>query len=1114
MFTQTGRISLQGVRRLTGKKYSLYRLLLAIGLMGPVASLAQLSTGDDFNRGFEDGNTTNWLTLATSIGSWTVNGTAPRTGGFSAIVTTNVPSTGGHYIRNSAQVVNIPNNNYLHVLVWSRRGSNSNARMQVGSRLGTFDGYSGTVTPGTTYARYTHARQNTTGSTQPAIPHFRTFSNSATATIDVYYDDVVIYTSNSNTTDINKPNAPTCFAASNMGPTGIGLTWSNNSDNTATGATGVQGTLILRTTNTAAALPSLNDQATYTTSTLPEDGVRVLTNGWTVIGNVGPSETTFFDNTVTAGVTYRYTVVHYDLALNYSSSATAVNATASIPATAPRISQSVVNLTRPTGGTFQPGDSVEIRVTVDYASSTPIYNTKARIYVDPNLTYKNNSMRVKDNKGFNFSDPTPPSASPCGTAYTGASGNISGLTDVGGDDMGIYNSLDRYADIMLGEKPTLTSIAALEAGSANRWGGRIIGSSSATTIPSYYNGRSIVVASIVVIIPTTAAVGSVFDITSTTFYSYAENAPASMLMQYNINATENNDLFTQIVVSDPALPSSYSTRGANLFTAFNNGTFGGGTNIDGPGSLSSSALTRVVIATNNPGDGRYSISKNTAGNQAQTSNAIAINHADRVFTHWYIGGDHTGTNDAVGNPAVATADSGGYMLIVNADYVPTRVVEETITGLCPGTFYNFKAWFKNICPSCGVNSNLGSNIRDDNNGVPNSATDPRRQGVKPSLTFDVNKQAYYTTGPIDTSDGWIQKQFVFATGASSGDFTFSIRNNAPGGDGNDWAIDDISIITRGPSASVNVDADPVIDPEPSTFCIGQRFQILGNWIESTGSFTQYDSYQFQWAYGPNGPWNAITPVLELPTPNDPYNPTNGRIDSAITSSFNDANREVYFRIVVSTQPSNISLADAAPCQVTAYNSSMIQIGSCVLPIKLLRFKAASYGQQVLLNWASADIERLQYFIVERSTNGVDFVPVEKINPNSFVSKYQYQFTDLPQSNADRLWYRLKMVHQNNEITYSGIEMVGWKKAAISLSIQPNPAKDMIQLNWSGVKQNQKVNLSIINATGNIVHTETITIQNGPTQQLRLPASIAPGLYFLQVEDNVNGFKQSIKLNKL
>ncbi|WP_416439854.1 T9SS type A sorting domain-containing protein [Phnomibacter sp. MR] len=1113
MFTQTGRTPLPAgaLCHNTGKKYSLFALLLAIGLFGQLAVFAQLNTGDQNNRGFEDGPTsTNWIGSGT--GSWLINDVAPRTGVNAAFITTN--HTGGYYLRNSTQTLSVLNTQYLHVIAWARRGSNTNARIQVGSRFNSNDVYGTTSSLTTTYQRFTTNRLNNLGSTQTAIPHLRSFTNSGGTSVEVYFDDIVIYTSANSTTDVTKPNAASCFQVSSYSSSGIGLSWTNGSD-PGTNPTGLRGTLILRTINTSAPTPSLNDQATYTNTNIATDGVTVLPSvtlppglpdNWTVIGNVANTTTSFTDNTATLGVNYRYAIVHYDLALNYSTATV-------LDVSTPRISQSVANLTRPSGGTFQPGDSVEIKVTVDYAVATPIYNVKTRIYVDPNLTYKSNSMRVKDNKGFNFSDPTAPSASCSGTAYTGATGNISGLLDGPLTDMGVYNAIGRYADIMLGERPTASTITSLETGIGNKWGGRIIGRGN-TTIPSYYNVRSIVVASIVVIIPSSAAIGEIYNISSSTFYSYTENATAAQLLSFNVNSTENPDLFTQIVVSDPTLPASYTSRGANLFTAFSNGTFGEGTNIEGPGVLSSSALEKIPIATGAPGDGYYAIAKNSAGNQLQTSEAVAINSGDRVFTHWYIAGDHTGTNDAIGNVAAHRDSTRGYMLIVNSDYVPTRVVEQTISGLCPGTFYNFKAWFKNVCPSCGVNSNLSSNIRDAGSGVPNSATDPRRQGVKPSLTFDVNNQAYYTTGPIDISDGWIQKQFVFATGASSGDFTFSIRNNAPGGDGNDWAIDDISIITRGPSASVNVDADPVIDPEPTAFCIGQRFQVLGNWIESTGSFSQYDAYQFQWAYNSNGPWNAIGPVMELTTPNDPFNPANGRIDSIISDQFTDANREVYFRVVIATQPSNISLADAAPCQVTAYNSSVIRIGTCVLPIKLLRFKAASFGQQVLLNWASADIDRLQHFIIERSTNGVDFTPVSTVDPKSYVRQYQYQLTDLPNTNADQLWYRLKMVHMNNEITYSAIEMVGWKKSVVSLNIQPNPARDVVQLNWSGVKPNQKMKLSISNATGTIIHTQSITIQQGPTQQLRLPANMSAGLYFVHVEDNVSGFKQSIKLNKL
>jgi hypothetical protein len=216
---------------------------------------------------------------------------------------------------------------------------------------------------------------------------------------------------------------------------------------------------------------------------------------------------------------------------------------------------------------------------------------------------------------------------------------------------------------------------------------------------------------------------------------------------------------------------------------------------------------------------------------------------------------------------------------------------------------------------------------------------------------------------------------------------------------------------------------------------------------------------------------------------------------------------------VATQPSNISLDDAAPCQVTAYNSSTVRIAACTLPVKLLRFQAATFGQQVMLKWAAADLNTLQYYIVERSSNGVDFGPVSKVDGKAYSIAYQYQLSDNPNSNSDKLWYRLKMVHLNNEITYSGIEMVGWKKASLSLSIQPNPAKDMVQLNWSGVSPNQKVKMSINSISGQLLHTQTITIQQGPTQNLKLP-NIPAGLYFVQVEDEKSQFRQTIKLNKL
>lgn len=1086
-------------------------VLLLCALAGALPGIGQLTT-NQFNRGFERSALTDYISefgAATITHNTTSTGGLLRTGSGSLSVVTSQPTALANAYRNTSMALTVNPGQWVHVLGWGRRNGSTQARSNIGIRLGTNYTNFAVTSPVTTYTIQTGAVQNSLLVPQTATGYFRTFSNASGTSIQMLYDDLVMYVSNNSTTDVTAPGAATCLLVNKISATQVALSWQNGTDG-GTNPTGVQGTLVLRSTSSST-VPTLLNQGTYTTVGNPAtDGVSQPNTNWQIIADLPASTTGYTDNIVN-GINYRYTVVHYDLALNYSTAPAVVFTGTATNVPAINIAQSVQNLmsAKATGGRFEPGDTIQLNVAMDVGGGGTVFNVKTRIFLPAGLTYVPNSMQITDNKGFPFISATA-TASACysysqpGSA-TIAAGNA--LTDAAGNDRGVFNAGGGFADIILGELPGGQTFAQLEAGSAGMVGGRI----RAGSFPSFYGGRSIVIASIRAVIPTGAAPGTVYDVTSSTSYNVLPLTTQLPLINYNINSTSNTANFFQIVVSDPSLPASYASFGANLFTLYDNGTFGNGTSADGPHTLSGTSLIRQTPGSGNPGDGEYTIAKNTAENQAQTNNSVAIDHVDRLFTHWYILGDHTGASNAtLGNTAAATAAQGGYALVVNADYVPTRVVNQTLTGLCPGTLYNFRAWFRNTCPSCGVNSNLtgNNNIR----ALNVNDTDPRRQGVRPNLTFDVDNRAYYTTGPIDTADNWVQKQFVFSPNAF-GDFNFSIRNNAPGGDGNDWMMDDVRIITRGPIASVNVDANPVIDPNPAAFCIGQRFKVLSSWLETTGSFTQYDSYQFQFAYGPNGPWQAMTPVMELPTPNDPNNPT-GRIDSLVTDPFTTPNVEVYFRVVVATAPGNISTADAAPCQVTAYNSNIVTIGSCVLPIRLTSFRAASFGQQVFLKWNAADLTNLQHFVIERSTNGVDFSPVHTVQPNSFLRPYQYELTDKPSTGAAQLWYRLKMVHHNNEITYSNIEMVGWRKSVLSLTVQPNPVRETLQLHWSGVQPNQQVKISISSVAGKILQQQTLRIADGPVTQFRLSNQLPAGIYLLQVEDASGQVKQTLKISKL
>src|SRR5690606_9362226 len=126
---------------------------------------------------------------------------------------------------------------------------------------------------------------------------------------------------------------------------------------------------------------------------------------------------------------------------------------------------------------------------------------------------------------------------------------------------------------------------------------------------------------------------------------------------------------------------------------------------------------------------------------------------------------------------------GGYMMLVNANYAPDIAYEKQITGLCTNTEYQFSAWIYNIQPNASI---------------------------KPNLTFQINGVGRYTTGNV-TATGWQNIGFTFRTDNNS-TATFSIRNNNPGGQGNDWVIDDIFVGI----------CEPLVAVVPGKACIGDQ----------------------------------------------------------------------------------------------------------------------------------------------------------------------------------------------------------------------------------------------------------------------------------------------------
>jgi hypothetical protein len=98
-------------------------------------------------------------------------------------------------------------------------------------------------------------------------------------------------------------------------------------------------------------------------------------------------------------------------------------------------------------------------------------------------------------------------------------------------------------------------------------------------------------------------------------------------------------------------------------------------------------------------------------------------------------------------------------------------------------------------------------------------------------------------------------------------------------------------------------------------------------------------------------------------------------------------------------------------------------GIVPLPIELISFTAKPYQKDVKVSWQTASEIDNDYFIVERSENGNDFSEIARIDGAGNSSHTINYFTIDTDFKKTVLYYRLKLISFNGEVTYSDIASV-------------------------------------------------------------------------------------------
>jgi gliding motility-associated-like protein len=238
-------------------------------------------------------------------------------------------------------------------------------------------------------------------------------------------------------------------------------------------------------------------------------------------------------------------------------------------------------------------------------------------------------------------------------------------------------------------------------------------------------------------------------------------------------------------------------------------TFGSGGSSSGT-ALNAATTTYNFFPNDCPGDGSYTVRTSTANCFGNTWHTVSS--------------DHTG-------------DPNGYFMLINASNLPSDFYVDTVKNLCSSSTYQFAAWIMNVQKStaCG--------------GVT----------IKPNVTFSIERidgtviQSYNTNDIATTANPtWVQYGFFFTTPVGVSDVVLRMRNIAPGGCGNDLALDDITFRRCGPLVSSTIVG---AGTNSANVCQGssQAFNISA--VVSSG----FTNPEFQWQQSFNN--SAFTDIM-------------------------------------------------------------------------------------------------------------------------------------------------------------------------------------------------------------------------------------------------------------
>ena len=175
----------------------------------------------------------------------------------------------------------------------------------------------------------------------------------------------------------------------------------------------------------------------------------------------------------------------------------------------------------------------------------------------------------------------------------------------------------------------------------------------------------------------------------------------------------------------------------------------------------------------------------------------------------------------------------------------------------------------------------------------------------------------------------------------------------------------------------------------------------------------------------------------------------------------------------------------------------------ILPVEFGEFNTEYVPEQGIVDvvWSTESERDNDYFIVERSSNGIDFEEIataDAVGNSTYETKY-YAIDEEPYIGVN--YYRIKQVDVNGDFNYSELRTVNILDSYYDImSVNPNPTNDRTEIVFNDYS-NENAELKIFDMSGNLVEHASISCQKGGNRMEIDLSNHQDGIYMLNLTTN-------------